>query len=192
MRTWVLRVLTVALSATACVHAPEIRDLPRLEARFGAAPEEPQQPEQKSQPPDKTVERAAQVPDPAPTRTRAFVRMNLKFESGRASLVLAVPVELNEETAAARRFGRFALEAMEGERLVERVRFDFPLLAPTDKESRAFEQGLTTKTTVLFPDLSDRTELFLVDGETGSRERFPWPGASVSEDAEPTSDAEAP
>lgn len=191
MRLWVLRVWIVGLSATACVHPPQMRDLPRLEARFGATPEKPNEPAPKEEPP-KAVERPVQTPDPPPTRTRAFVRMALKFESGQASLLEAVPVELEEETAAARRFGRFALEAMDGDELVERVRFDFPLLAPTDKESKVFEQGLTTKTTVLFPDLSDRTELFLVDGETGARERLPWPRANLSEDAEAASDVEEP
>lgn len=187
-----LRVLGAGFFASACVHAPELRDLPRLEARFGAAPDTPKKPEPKAEAPAAAPERADPVPDPPPQRTREFVRLSLKFESGRASVVAAVPLRLEEETSSARRFGRFALEAMKGEQLVERVRFDFPLLAPTDKDARAFEQGLTTKTTVLFPDLSDGTELFLVDAETGSREPISWPVTPESGNLEPDGDEGAP
>src|SRR5690606_41135099 len=48
---------------------------------------------------------------------------------GQIELRSVEPVELEKPVATARRMGRFAVELLIGQELIDRVRFDFPLLA---------------------------------------------------------------
>lgn len=179
--------------SVACVSPPEVKNLPHIEARFGEpAPKKPEKAAPKSEPPSKPPERSV---DPPPHRTRDFVKVSFKFESGRSTWLNSEPLRLAEETVAARRYGRFALIALEKGVLVERVYFDFPLLAKTtsSKNADVLESGLTTKATVLFPDLSAQAELFLVDEKTETREAVPWRSAAPDGDrAEPSAPAPTP
>lgn len=177
----------------ACVSPPEVRGLPRIEARFGEPAPTPKKPEATAAPVPKEKE-AEKTVDPPPHRTRDFVKFSLQFESGRVRWLASERIRLAEETAAARRFGRFALVALKDGVLIERVHFDFPLLAKTSSGSDTLERGLTTKTQVLFPDLEGTAELFLIDDKTGAREPVPWrsaPEPGAASDPKPSSE-EAP
>ena len=74
--------------------------------------------------------------------------------------------------------GRFALELFEGPTLIERVRFDFPLLgAPRARRtpSPSFAGKLRTRIGVVFPATKRGTRLELWDRATGRRWSLPWP-----------------
>ena len=94
--------------------------------------------------------------------------------------------------------GRFFLELYVGKTLLDRVRFDIPLLTgewvgrrrPIDAPAD-FEKSLRTSTTVEVPDSARATFAVLVDRATGRRLRVPWPpadapAASASPPAPPT------
>ena len=87
--------------------------------------------------------------------------------------------------------GRFAIELFEGPTLIERVRFDFPMLgAPEDLDGGymappTFERKLTSRIGVMFPEVKRGTRLELWDRATDRRWPLPWPPeeTAVSSDA---------
>jgi hypothetical protein len=86
--------------------------------------------------------------------------------------------------------GRFALELFEGPTLIERVRFDFPLLGAADGDaSVALTPKLRTRIGVVFPATVRGTRLELWDRASNRRWTLPWPvpgtdgAASLPQDA---------
>src|SRR5215471_7787252 len=83
-----------------------------------------------------------------------------------------------------RHMGRFAVELWVGRELVDRVRFDFPLLgadampgadhAPIQGEPR-FSPGADTRTTVRVPASDRVTAASVVDRLSGGVVAIPWP-----------------
>jgi hypothetical protein len=77
--------------------------------------------------------------------------------------------------------GRFALELFEGNALIERVRFDFPLLGAPEAldagltPAPSLTQKLRTRIGVVFPATLRGTRLELLDRATGRRWSIPWP-----------------
>lgn len=77
--------------------------------------------------------------------------------------------------------GRFALELFEGPTLIERVRFDFPMLGVPDgpdagmRTAPRFEPKLRTRIGVLFPATKRGTRLELWDRARDVRMPLPWP-----------------
>ncbi len=72
--------------------------------------------------------------------------------------------------------GRFALELFEGPTLVERARFDFPLLGAEEPDAAlSFTPKLRTRIGVVFPATKRGTRLELVDRATRRRWALPWP-----------------
>jgi hypothetical protein len=90
--------------------------------------------------------------------------------------------------------GRFALELFEGPTLIERVRFDFPLLgAPEPDASLSFSGKLRTRIGVVFPATKRGTRLELWDRATGRRWSLPWPPQTAGDASSPVDAAgEAP
>jgi len=92
--------------------------------------------------------------------------------------------ELERATATERHVGRFAVELWVGAELIDRVRFDFPLLAadPAPQGRKrplrgepSFGPGAETSRDVLVP-VSDRaTRAVLVDRLDGRTIPLPWP-----------------
>jgi hypothetical protein len=78
--------------------------------------------------------------------------------------------------------GRFALEFWIGKELVDRVRFDVPLLEdPTKRKNRRFgspEFAVNTRLSVRLADSPRATSLVFVDRATGERQVFAWPPGS--------------
>lgn len=79
-----------------------------------------------------------------------------------------------------RRLGRFALELYVGRELLERVRFDIPLLdeAPRKKGSAVapdFAKHLNVLVHADLPDLDRATYVLFVDRATGATQRAFWP-----------------
>jgi hypothetical protein len=72
--------------------------------------------------------------------------------------------------------GRFALELFEGPTLIERVRFDFPLLGVPDEEGGvSLTRKLRTRIGALFPATKRGTRLELWDRASNRRWSLPWP-----------------
>jgi hypothetical protein len=86
--------------------------------------------------------------------------------------------------------GRFAIELYEGAALVERVRFDFPLLGGVEPDaSVALTPKLRTRIGVVFPATKRGTRIELLDRATGKRWALPWPvddAAAEGRDAAPS------
>lgn len=122
------------------------------------------------------------APDPTPLVSKEQWVFDLRWDKGEVFLVAVHPLSLPAPQATPRAMGRFAIELSEGRSangagtLVERVRFDFPLLAvPEGDAGIRFSARLTTRIGVMFPQSKRGTLLELVDRLTGKRYRLPWP-----------------
>jgi hypothetical protein len=124
---------------------------------------------------------AGAAPDPEPSVSSRELTLDIAWEKGSPVLVKATPRTLASPRKAGRFMGRFALELTEGPALLERVRFNFPLMheAPPNradyKAPPSFEGGLTTTVRVVFPQLERGVRFELVDRATGRRWSMPWP-----------------
>ncbi len=119
-------------------------------------------------------------PDPDPIVERGQWVFDLRWDRGDPWLLDVHRMELPAPQATPRVMGRFALELFEGPVLIERVRFDFPLLGPpvaADAGSAAlsFSPKLRTQIGVIFPATARGTRLELWDRATGRRWTLPWP-----------------
>jgi hypothetical protein len=100
-------------------------------------------------------------------------------------------VELPRPTPTARMMGRFAVELYVGHELIDRVRFNFPLLGAGDFGEDAtrwdappsFERGLSAGAAVMIPHSERATRAMVVDRATGRRWPIAWP--PVGKDAGP-------
>jgi hypothetical protein len=92
--------------------------------------------------------------------------------------------------------GRFAIELYVGKQLLDRVRFDFPLLGADDfaggsrrwDSPPSFERNLSTQAAVMIPHSERATRAILVDRATGQAWMLPWPFVPLA----PRADAGAP
>ena len=119
-------------------------------------------------------------PDPPPMRERAQWIFDLRWSKGEVYLVGVHLLENPSPQETPRAMGRFALELLEGPTVIERVRFDFPLLGdePRDGGTRPipyFGKNLVTRIGVMFPATSKGTKLQLWDRATDKRWSFPYP-----------------
>ena len=132
-------------------------------------------------------------PDPPPLVERRQWVFDLRWDRGDVWLLGVQPLELPAPQATPRVMGRFAVELFEGAgpALVERVRFDFPLLGAPESDAGAGQPSivrqLKTRIGVVFPATSRGLRLELVDRATGRRWTLPWPPRQwpVPEDAGP-------
>jgi hypothetical protein len=127
---------------------------------------------------DAATATAADPPDPEPMLATEQWILSLEYRKGEVFLLDAQSRKPSAPVTTARAFGRFAVELWQNDVLVERVRFDFPLLGAGVGLGYAgvdFARGLTSRIGVLFPKtgLGDRLEL--VDRATRRRFTLPWP-----------------
>lgn len=121
-------------------------------------------------------------PDPKPLVESNRWMFDLRYDKGDILLLTTSHEALSAPTASPRTMGRFALELFEGPTLIERVRFDFPMLggAPSDpgdgiRKPTDFESRLVTRIGVFFPATNRGTRLELWDRKTDQRWALPWP-----------------
>jgi hypothetical protein len=121
-------------------------------------------------------------PDPPPLSEREQWVFDLRWEKGDVYLVQVHKTDMGAPHTTPRVMGRFALELYEGPTLIERARFDFPMLGgapePTDggwKAPPRFEPGMKTRIGVLFPATKRGTKLELWDRAKDQRWSLPWP-----------------
>lgn len=144
------------------------------------------------------------TPDPAPLLSTAHFGLEFRYADGELSLLSVEPFETEKPMAAPRMMGRFAVELWIGKELIERVRFDFPLLAaeppnqatPSDHAPLRLAPGADVRRRVAVPRSERATRAQLVDRATGevyplgwppvasSLERAPVPAAATSEASE--------
>jgi hypothetical protein len=128
-------------------------------------------------------------PDPAPMVERAQWVFDLRWNRGDVWLLGVRALELPAPQVTPRAMGRFAVELFEGPTLIERVRFDFPLLGAAETDAAvSLTQNLRTRIGVVFPASSRGTRLELWDRATNRRWILPWPPAQPSA---PPADASA-
>jgi hypothetical protein len=120
-------------------------------------------------------------PDPPPLVERSQWLFDLRWDKGEVFLLGTQPMELPAPRETPRAMGRFALELYEGPALLERVRFDFPLLGAVDPGDGGWDSApqltrkLRTRIGVVFPATSRGTRLELWDRATNRRWALPWP-----------------
>jgi hypothetical protein len=114
-------------------------------------------------------------PDPTPLVTGAVFVLTVKYDKGVVSIAKARREKLPKKGAVERHFGRFAAELYSGPTLVERVRFDFPLINDDSKTAEAYENGLTVAVEVKIPDSDRPNKLEIWDRATDKRWTFDYP-----------------
>jgi hypothetical protein len=138
-------------------------------------------------------------PDP-PIRERKQWIFDLRWDKGDVFFLGAHPLDLGEPRVTPRMMGRFALELFQGPTLIERVRFDFPMLGAPESRAGGYmappslEKKLVTRIGVMFPATARGTKLELYDRATGLRYRLPWPPPErlgADEDAGPDNGGDA-
>jgi hypothetical protein len=131
------------------------------------------------------------APDPQAMVTKSQWVFDLRWDKGQIYLLAVHALELPAPQATPRVMGRFAMELYEGPTLIERARFDFPMLGGgegttpqpdaggrrtvDDLNRVSFDQKLVTRIGVIFPQTRRGTRLDLVDRATGTRLKVPWP-----------------
>jgi hypothetical protein len=125
--------------------------------------------------------------DPPPMVERQQWVFDLRWDRGDVWLLGVHALELPAPQATPRAMGRFALELYEGPALIERVRFDFPLLGAPDPEDAApgtpsFTKNLRSRVGVVFPATARGTRLELWDRATDRRWSLAWPPQSGAAD----------
>lgn len=114
-------------------------------------------------------------PDPAPLVSDAVFILTVKWDKGVVSITKVRHEKLATKVAVDRRFGRFAAELYSGPTLVERIRFDFPLINDDSYTTEVYEKGLTVDVEVKIPD-SDRPNKFEIwDRANDKRWKFDYP-----------------
>ena len=127
---------------------------------------------------------AGYAPDPEPPLvTRKQWIIELGYRSGTVVFGGARKMELAKATPTPRAMGRFAIELHVGKELVDRVRFDFPLLGAEDytegprrwDSAPSFERFLSTRAAVMVPESARATRATLVDRASGKTWALPFP-----------------
>ncbi|WP_394833603.1 hypothetical protein LVJ94_44560 [Pendulispora rubella] len=132
------------------------------------------------------------APDPPPLSERRQWIFDLRYDHGDVYLLGMHQVELAAAQATPRAMGRFALELYEGPTVIERARFDFPMLvaagidagdAGRDRNRVDFDAKLVSRIGVMFPSTARGTRLELWDRGTDQRWSLPWPPTDTRKDA---------
>jgi hypothetical protein len=124
------------------------------------------------------------APDPEPLRLARQWEYEVIYDRGKLAVGRVRPMRFDKPVVTARRMGRFALELWIGHELVERVRFDFPLLAADEPhtgprrslhEPPSLGAGTRSVQRLLVPASPRATRALLVDRATGESQDLPWP-----------------
>jgi hypothetical protein len=126
---------------------------------------------------------AASPPDPEPLRTAAQWKFEIASDAGVLTVASVTRVDLPKPIVSARRMGRYAIELWIGSELIERVRFDLPLLGGTasgvkleeTQKALDLEKGAHVRTLVMVPRAERARRAVLVDRATNQIQALPWP-----------------
>lgn len=118
------------------------------------------------------------LPDPTPLTCDAVYVLTVKWDKGTLTLDKVRTEKLAQKAALPRKFGRFAAELYVGDTLLERLRFDIPLLVDDSVASETYAKGLVTTVDVKIPDSERPNRLEIWDRATDKRWKFVYPLAS--------------
>jgi hypothetical protein len=130
------------------------------------------------------------LPDPQPLSERAQWSYPITYDRGTVTVAAPELLCLPRPQATARRFGRFAFELWSGRELIDRVRFDFPLLAaeaPAPASPRPihdtprFAPGARVSVVLRVPASERATRASILDRATGEVIDVTWPPRSASD-----------
>lgn len=154
---------------------PDFGTFPQVEVPIEKKPE--QDPtlfrDDNKDPPDRV---STDPPDPTPLRMKDQVDYEVRFNKGEVTIVSTRLVALDAPRSTPRKIGRFAFELWTGAQLIERLRFDFPLLGASSAEDKdVIEAGLITSTKIRIPLAARATSARILDRKTRRVISVPWP-----------------
>ncbi len=114
-------------------------------------------------------------PDPTPLAADAVWVMSVRFHKGDVTITKVRREKLATKAAVDRHFGRFAAELYSGPTLVERIRFDFPLINDDTNASDVYAKGLDVTVDVKIPDSDRPNKLEIWDRATDRRWKLEYP-----------------
>ncbi len=126
----------------------------------------------------------AAPPDPLPLSLAEQWEYTLRYANAEVSVERTRKLIYPKPVVTERRMGRFAIELWIGRELIDRVRFDFPLLGaeelPSGKRTPLHEPpsllaGADVSLAVRVPASPRATRAVLVDRATGAERELPWP-----------------
>lgn len=140
--------------------------------------------------PEPTV--CSSLPDPVPTTTDRWIKLQVRLDRGEFKVLSFARERMRRPQSTKRVMGRFAAELWIGCELIDRLRFEFPLLAAEPStlapQDVNFERASRFDVTILVPDSERATRLELVDRAHDMRRRFDWPlRAEQMDKLDPTS-----
>jgi hypothetical protein len=124
------------------------------------------------------------LPDPVPLRERRQWEYEIVYDRGKVRVTGVHKQIYPQPVVSERRMGRFAVELWIGRELVERVRFDFPMLGAEEVRQEArrplaeppgLAAGATVSRRVRVPHSDRATRAILLDRATGQAWSLPWP-----------------
>lgn len=124
------------------------------------------------------------LPDPEPLSERAQWSYPVVYDRGTIRVGDPEPMCLPRPQPTPRRIGRFAFELWLGRELIDRVRFDFPLLASEEppagprraiREAPRFAPGAHVSVTLRVPASERAATARILDRATGESTEVPWP-----------------
>jgi hypothetical protein len=125
------------------------------------------------------------APDPPAHATKKQWSLSIAARDGKVSAERATASTLAQPSESPRVMGRFALELYIGPELLDRVRFNVPLMGDGPVEhstKRSYHNPdtdkVTTRLAVRVADSPRAAYLVLVDRVTEERQRFEWPPAA--------------
>ncbi len=159
-----LLLILAVLSLNACNQKQSLRGLPELSVPLGEAPESEPEPASNVET-EKEPSQSSELPDPVALRVKQQYELFLQFDQGQVSVSRISSKLYPTAKLTERRLGRFAIEFWIGDELLERVRFNFPLLAVGSEEDH-LESGLKTSAIVEVPFVERATRAQILDRQT--------------------------
>lgn len=122
------------------------------------------------------------APDPPPRASQKQWIVDLTAKANRVSADRARAVTLDKPVESPRVLGRFALELWIGRELLDRVRFNIPLMGGEPSIGNRnglprprLEENVTAHLTLRIADNPRAAYLLLVDRDTGEAQKMEWP-----------------
>ncbi|MDC0749849.1 hypothetical protein [Polyangium mundeleinium] len=121
------------------------------------------------------------APDPPGNASKKQWVFDISIHGGKASLPRVSSVLVDTPTPTLRMMGRFAVEFWVGKELLDRIRFDVPMLDRDPKNRRRDPlrgpdfTNVSTRLKVRMADSPRTAFVALVDRATGDVQRFAWP-----------------
>ncbi|MGZ3452504.1 MAG: hypothetical protein ACXVEF_23045 [Polyangiales bacterium] len=114
-------------------------------------------------------------PDPTPLAADAIYVMSVRWNKATHTIDKGRREKLPKSDSLPRHLGRFAAELYSGPDLVERLRFDFPLIEDDTALGDTYAKGLNVTVEVKIPDSVRPNKLQIWDRATDRRWTFPYP-----------------